>query len=197
MKKFMSYLESFEKLLIYASGVSLFGMMLITVISVLGRYFFRTDAIPGAYNIVERILFPLLVFWALPLAYKEGTFPKLEFILDRTGSQRIKKNVKYLTIGVELAIYCLVLYFVFRYTVTGIQNNQLMQIGTKRLSLYPILIMVPISFALLVMEAVINIYRNYIEPNFQQVADKDVLEFDGVVIERKSIQGTTECNVKL
>ena len=60
----------------------LFIMMMVTVISVAGRYFLQMDLIPGAYNIVERIIFPLLVFWALPIAHRDGMFPRLESFAD-------------------------------------------------------------------------------------------------------------------
>lgn len=60
------------------AGLCLLMMMMITVLSVFGRYVLHTDMIPGAYNIVERILFPLMVFWAMPLAHREKLFPRLE-----------------------------------------------------------------------------------------------------------------------
>ena len=64
------------------AGLCLLAMMLITVVSVFGRYVLGMNLVLGAYNIVERILFPLIVFWALPLAHREGTFPRLGFISE-------------------------------------------------------------------------------------------------------------------
>jgi len=44
------------------AGLCLLAMVLITVISVFGRYVLQQDILPGAYNLVERICFPLIVF---------------------------------------------------------------------------------------------------------------------------------------
>ena len=44
------------------AGLCLLAMMFMTVGSVFGRYLLGADLIPGGYNIIERLLFPLLVF---------------------------------------------------------------------------------------------------------------------------------------
>ena len=48
------------------AGLCLLAMIIITVISVVGRYILQEDILPGAYNLIERVTFPLIVFWAVP-----------------------------------------------------------------------------------------------------------------------------------
>ena len=43
------------------AGLCLLAIMLITVIGVFGRYVLGVDLIPGGYNVIERVAFPLLV----------------------------------------------------------------------------------------------------------------------------------------
>ena len=59
------------------AGLCLLAMIVITVLSVIGRYILQQDLIPGAYNLIERVTFPLIVFWAVPLAVGQGHLPAL------------------------------------------------------------------------------------------------------------------------
>src|SRR5690606_35817249 len=118
------------------AGSMLFIMMMVTVISVFGRYFLQMDLIPGAYNIVERILFPLLVFWALPVAHRDGLFPRLEMFADSQPPRR-RALVGVVVLAVEIAIYAAFLWYVTRFVWGSIQTNRTMQIGTAFWPLWP------------------------------------------------------------
>lgn len=141
------------------AGSMLFIMMMITVISVAGRYFLQMDLIPGAYNIVERIIFPLLVFWALPIAHREGMFPRLESFADALPPRR-RSLLGALVMLVEIAIYAVFLWYILRFVWTSIQSNRTMQIGTNFLPLWPILIMMPLAFVLMLLEMGRLVYRD-------------------------------------
>lgn len=133
------------------AGSMLFIMMMVTVISVFGRYFLQMDLIPGAYNIVERIIFPLLVFWALPIAHREKMFPRLETFADAQPPRR-RALLGVIVMVVEIAIYAAFMWYILRFVWTSIESNRTMQIGTSFWPLWPILIMMPIAFALMLLE---------------------------------------------
>lgn len=133
------------------AGSMLFIMMMVTVISVAGRYFLQVDLIPGAYNIVERILFPLLVFWALPIAHREGMFPRLETLADAQPPRRRALIGAVATI-VEIAVYGLFFWFVARFVWQSVATNRTMQIGTTFLPVWPILLTMPLAFGLMLLE---------------------------------------------
>lgn len=133
------------------AGLCLVLMMLITVVSVFGRYVLEADIIPGAYNIVERIVFPLLVFWALPMAHREGMFPRLDLIPDLL-QPRTRTVVSFLVLLVEVAVYAVVLWFVCVFVWNGISNGRTMQIGTDVYPLWPIIVMMPLAFGLMLLE---------------------------------------------
>ena len=135
------------------AGICLVAMMLITVISVFGRYVLEMDLIPGAYNMIERILFPLLILWALPMAHRDGTFPRLEFITEKL--HRIPRLlVSIVVILVEIVVYAIVLWFVIQFVWTGIKSGRQMQIGTELWPLWPIIVMMPLAFGLMLLEMI-------------------------------------------
>ena len=135
------------------AGLCLFLMMLITVISVFGRYVLHADLIPGAYNIVERVIFPLLVFWALPMAHREGTFPRLETFSESAPPRR-RAAVSALVLAVEIGIYAIVLWYVTGFVWSSIKTHRTMQVGTDFWPLWPIIIMMPLAFALMLLEMI-------------------------------------------
>lgn len=134
-------------------GLCLLAMMLITVVSVFGRYFLHLDLIPGAYNIIERILFPLMVFWALPMAHREKTFPRLESFPD-SRSPYWRTAISAFVLVVEIAVYAIVLWFVTRFVWHSIQTTRPMQVGTEFWPLWPVIVMMPVAFILMLLEMV-------------------------------------------
>jgi TRAP-type C4-dicarboxylate transport system permease small subunit len=141
------------------AGSMLFLMMMVTVISVAGRYLLQADLIPGAYNIVERIIFPLLVFWALPIAHREGMFPRLETFVDAQPPRR-RTVIAALVTAVEIALYAVFMWYILRFVWTSIQSNRTMQIGTSFWPLWPILLMMPLAFGLMLLEMGRLLYRD-------------------------------------
>ncbi|MCR5855812.1 TRAP transporter small permease [Mesorhizobium sp. J428] len=141
------------------AGSMLFIMMMVTVISVAGRYFLQMDLIPGAYNIVERILFPLLVFWAMPIAHRDGLFPRLETFADAQPPRR-RALIAAVAMIVEIAVYAVFMWFIFRFVWGSIVQNRTMQIGTNFLPLWPILVMMPLAFGLMILEMARLLYRD-------------------------------------
>lgn len=158
--RFWKAIWTFERgLAAVGAGSMLFIMMMVTVISVFGRYFLQMDLIPGAYNIVERILFPLLVFWALPIAHRDGMFPRLEMFAD-AQRRRPRALIGASVLLVEIVIYAAFLWYVTRFVWTSVQTNRTMQIGASFWPLWPILLMMPLAFGLMMLEMARLLYRD-------------------------------------
>ncbi|MDF1600717.1 TRAP transporter small permease [Mesorhizobium sp. YIM 152430] len=141
------------------AGLCLFVMMMITVISVFGRYVLQTDLVPGAYNIIERVVFPLLIFWALPLAHREGVFPRLEIVAD-TLPFAARKLLALVVVTVELAIFLLLTWYVAKFAWAGYLSARTMQIGSSYYPLWPLLMMVPLAFGLMIIEMIAMLLRD-------------------------------------
>jgi TRAP-type C4-dicarboxylate transport system permease small subunit len=141
------------------AGSALVLMMLITVGSVFGRYVLQTDLIPGGYNVVERVLFPLIIFWALPIAHRKGIFPRFEMIAANLG--RVKRHLLAAFVGlVELAIYGIVLYYVWHFAWRAVETNRTMQIGIDVYPVWPVILMIPFALALMMLEMARLIWRD-------------------------------------
>ena len=135
------------------AGMCLLAMMFMTVTSVFGRYVLGADLIPGSYNIVERVLFPLLVFSALPLAHRDGTFPRLG-ITEGALPPRARAGVAAFVLAVEVIVFGLLLWYVAGFAWQGYVTGRQMQIGTTYWPLYPVLAMMPLAFWLMLIEMV-------------------------------------------
>lgn len=133
------------------AGLCLLAMIVITVLSVIGRYILQQDLIPGAYNLIERVTFPLIVFWAVPLAHRQGTFPRFDMVIN-SFSPATRRWVNAVVLLVELVVYAVVMWYVLRFTWTSIENDRTMQIGTDFWPIWPILVMLPLAFALMMLE---------------------------------------------
>jgi len=134
-------------------GLCLLTMLLVTVVSVFGRYVLGVDLIPGSYNVVERVLFPLLIFWALPLAHREGTFPKLG-ILESLVPPRVHAGVAAVVLIVESVVFAILAWYVGWFAWEALVEGRQMQIGTVYWPLFPVLIMMPVAFLLMLAEMV-------------------------------------------
>lgn len=133
------------------AGLCLLAMVVITVISVVGRYVLQQDVLPGAYNLIERVCFPLIVFWAVPLAHREGTFPRFDMVVNALPTG-LRKHVLVGVLVVEFIIYAVVMWYVLRFTWSSIEADRTMQIGTDFWPVWPILVMMPLAFGLMMLE---------------------------------------------
>lgn len=141
------------------AGTMLFVMMMVTVISVAGRYFLHMDLIPGAYNIVERVIFPLLVFLALPLAHREGMFPRLETLADAQPPRRRAALATIVSV-VEILLYLVFFWFVSKFLWASYASHRTMQIGSSFLPLWPVLVPMPLAVGLMLLEMGRSLYHN-------------------------------------
>ncbi|MGB3067355.1 MAG: TRAP transporter small permease [Ottowia sp.] len=164
------------------AGLMLFIMMMVTVISVAGRYFLQMDLIPGAYNIVERIIFPLLVFWALPIAHREGMFPRLESFADALPPRR-RACLSVFVLLVEIAVYAAFLWYIVRFVWGSIESNRTMQIGSDFLPLWPVLVMMPLAFGLMLLEMCRLLYRDIRRAlGLEAIVDQEVTQYESAAI---------------
>ncbi len=137
----------------FGAGLCLLTMMLMTVVSVFGRYVLGADLIPGTYNIIERLLFPLLIFLALPLAHREGTFPRFG-MAQATLPPRVRAGGAAIVLLVEVIVFTLLCWYAARFAWEGYVNDREMLIGATYWPLFPVVTMVPLAFGLMLAEMV-------------------------------------------
>lgn len=139
-------------------GLCLLAILFLTVATVFGRYVLHTDVIPGGYNMIESVFFPLMVFWGLPLAHREGAFPRLE-VADALPAP-LAKAASVLALAVEVLIYATIAWYCGRYAWTAYEAGRALQIGTGTWPAWPVAVMAPLAFALMLAEAVRLVIRD-------------------------------------
>ncbi len=133
------------------AGLALLAIMLITILGVFGRYVLGADLVPGGYNLIERVAFPLLVFWALPMAHREGRFPRFDMFEGRFGPVA-RRRISLVVLGVEVALFLVLFWFVLMFAVDAVSTQRQMQIGTELWPAWPVILMVPLAFGLMLLE---------------------------------------------
>lgn len=148
------FLARFEwSLAAIGGGACLSAILLLTVITVYGRYVLQVDLIPGGYNVIESVLFPLMVFWGLPLAHREGSFPRLELV-EGLASPRVGRAISAVVLVVEVFVYAIVVWYCGKFALKAFEAGRQLQIGTGTWPAWPIAMMAPFSFALMLIEIV-------------------------------------------
>ncbi|NYT64434.1 TRAP transporter small permease [Alcaligenaceae bacterium] len=156
---FWNAIDRFEgRLAAVGAGTALMFMVVVTVLSVVGRYWLQTDLIPGSYNMIERVFFPLIVFWAIPYAHRKGTFPRFDSVSNSLPAS-VQRWLQALLLAVELVIHAVLMWYIMRYTWSSIEIARTMQIGTRLWPMWPVLIMMPLAFALLILEMSHQLWR--------------------------------------
>ncbi|PLW82052.1 TRAP transporter small permease [Kineobactrum sediminis] len=132
------------------SGACLLLMVLIIITSVFGRYLLHTDLIPGTFNIIERILFPVLVFCAIPITYREGMFPRVTYFRSKFPA-KLDLAAHWLCVLVEASLYLVIVCYTFRFAWQGLVESRTMQIGSETWILWPILWLLPVTFIIVLV----------------------------------------------
>ncbi len=104
-----------DRILLVLVAVTMFSMMAVVFVDVVGRYFFNSP-LPGGFEIVE-FLMPLAIFTALPLVTRDGdhiTASLFEHLIRGT----FKRVINEIILGFNVVVLCFVAY---RMWVEGIK----------------------------------------------------------------------------
>lgn len=131
-------------------GLCLLAILVITVVTVYGRYVMQADLIPGGYNMIESVFFPLMVFWGLPMAHREGSFPRLE--LWDGAPRTLRALIGVVVLALEFVVYAVAAWYCGKFALAAIETGRQVQIGTGLWLAWPVWVMAPLSFGLMLVE---------------------------------------------
>lgn len=156
------------------AGFSVTAMMILTCCDVFARNFLHST-VSGAYETTQYILMPLAVFFALPAAYDAGIMPRVGDLIEK-APKRLQAFVRWTVCAVELIIYSILTFCAFRFAINGFRNHNGVTMGGKIVSTYPIYIVLPIGF----MMVLILIIMTYFLPKSKrdEAEKKERLEKD-------------------
>ncbi len=145
------------------AGISLISMMLLIVIDVALRNLFNI-IISETYQVVQYYLMPIAVFPALAYTYSSGVLPRFGDLIDRLAPIH-KKIASHTLLIIEIIIAILLIYFGFRFAITGMLDKMAVPIGSRLFPLYPLYFLFPLGFILVLLEVLISHIRQFIYPH--------------------------------
>lgn len=153
--KIFNYLK---KIGVIISGLFILVMMCVIVYDVVMRNLFNSS-IRGGFEIIQNYLMPLVVFPGLAFMYASGVLPKMDMLLDKVSikAQRIFVIVMIL---IELFILVLIVQFSLEYAINGLERKTAFPAAGTLYILYPLFFVIPIAFAMIIIENIFVLIRN-------------------------------------
>ncbi|MFC4355490.1 TRAP transporter small permease [Chryseomicrobium palamuruense] len=150
---------------ISVASFAIAAMVLMIVVDVTMRNVFKVP-IQGTYEVVQYFLMPLAIFPTLAFAYQSGVLPRLSELIEKLP-KRFQQVNRIIIYALELVVFLLLTYYSILFALSGIQDQMAIPVAGNLLPVYPLYMIVPISFAAVVLEVVLSIYRTY----FKKIGD--------------------------
>jgi len=148
---------------IWISGISVLLMMLMIVYDVTMRTLF-SSSIRGGFEIIQNYMMPLVVFPGLAYVYASGVLPKMDLILERLN-KKAKKIMIFFMLLLELFVLVLIVQFSWEYAMSGLDRKTAFPAAGTLYPLYPLFFLIPIAFAMIVIENIFIFIKNILDNN--------------------------------
>lgn len=132
------------------SGIAVFLMMLFISAEVILRNVFSTS-ISGNYEITESYFMPLIVFPVIAITYSSGLMPKINMVVNKFPG-KIQSLINLLLLLLEILAMFLIVFLTWSYAVDATKDGIGFSAGSIMYPLYPVFYLVPLGFALLIIE---------------------------------------------
>lgn len=145
-----------DRILMVLAMAALFGMMCLTTVDAVCRYFFNTP-ITGAYEITEKYLMLVSIFLGMSFTYRGAAFIRVTILMDRLPNS-VKIPINHLAQAFSI-VYCVILLVgTFEYA------TRLYEYGTTLGSIFSLpqwigAAFIPLGFFLLGLFLVIDLPR--------------------------------------
>lgn len=143
---------------VWISSVAILVMMGLIVYDVVARTLF-SSSIRGGFEIVQNYMLPLAVFPGLAYVYASGVLPKMDILLDKVNGT-VQKIFIYIMLAVELFVLVLIVQFSWEYAMDGLARKTAFPAAGTLYPVYPLFFLIPIAFALIILENVFILLRN-------------------------------------
>lgn len=127
-------LATIENMFIFLAIAPVFIMVCLTTVDIAARYLFNSP-IPGCYEVTEKYLMVLTVFFGLSFTYREGAHIRLTFLTDRLRSTKLKLAINYVTQIVSILYSIFLLTASTKLFVVGI--NEIFYATDFKLPMWP------------------------------------------------------------
>lgn len=140
------------------SGLAMFVMLFYTCADVFLRYFFNLSFL-YTYEFSRSYFMPLAVFPGLAYAFSRGVMPRIDLLIMRVRTT-YQWAVAILLIIIEIILFLLLTIYGAKYTYTAIIETVSFTAGGENYVLWPVIILAPISFLLVLIECIFLLIKN-------------------------------------
>lgn len=144
------------------SGLAIFGMMCFIVADVVSRNFLG-GSISGSFEVAQNYFMPISVFPALAYVYGSGVLPRMDLVMHRVN-QHVQDVVVYVLLALELVVFSLLVYYTWGYAMDGMERGVAFPAGGSLYTLWPLFFLVPIGFAMVLLETLFVFAKNVLGP---------------------------------
>lgn len=140
------------------SGLAIFGLMCLIVLDVARRNTIG-GSLPGSFEMAQNYFMPVAVFPALAHVYGSGTLPKMDLLLPKLPS-RARDLTTHALLALEACLLVVILYFTWDFAMGGMERGVSYPAGGSLYVLWPLFFLVPIGFAMVLVEVIFAIIGN-------------------------------------
>nr|WP_276323861.1 TRAP transporter small permease subunit [Planococcus halocryophilus] len=123
-----------------------------------------SSSIRGGFEIIQNYMMPLVVFPGLAYVYASGVLPKMDLILERLN-KKAKKIMIFFMLLLELFVLVLIVQFSWEYAMSGLDRKTAFPAAGTLYPLYPLFFLIPIAFAMIVIENIFIFIKNILDNN--------------------------------
>lgn len=147
-----------KKIGVWIAGVATFFMMIFICADVFMRNI-TGSSIPGSYEIIQGYIMALTTFTAIPYAYSAGVMPRVDLIVNKFKPHNKQLAINCMLI-IDIIIFVAFTIISAKYAVKSFVDKTTFIAGTKYYPVYPLHIMPPVAFILIVIEDLFVLTRN-------------------------------------
>lgn len=148
----------FELQLAFISGIAVFGLMVLAVVSVGGRNFFN-QPLPGYVDWIEQIM-PLIAFMGIAYTQRLGGHVRMDILVGRLKG-RVLWAAEFITVLTILVVMALIVWGSWEHFLRSFDFNAVMWSRDSSmdiaLPLWPAKLLVPVAFSVLCARLVLQL----------------------------------------
>lgn len=140
------------------SGTAIFAMMVFIVADVVSRNYLG-GSIAGSFEVAQNYFMPLAVFPALGYVYASGILPRMDLLRDRLPDA-VRQGVTHALVALEVVLMVVLVHYTWAYAISGMERGVAFPAGGSLYTLWPLFFLVPIGFAMVLVETLFVLARN-------------------------------------
>jgi TRAP-type C4-dicarboxylate transport system permease small subunit len=143
---------------VWIAGLDTVAIMLFICADVLKRNI-TGSSIAGSYEIIQGYMMALTTFTAIPYAYSAGVMPRVDLIINKMKPKNKRLAVNSMLV-LDIIIFAVLTVISSKYAAGSFARKMTFVAGTKYYPVYPLHLLPPLAFIMIVFENIFVLIRN-------------------------------------